>query len=85
MLTEAGRVWDVVYLHVQDHALGVEFAGIFTPEKIGDRFECFPVVNNCSHCKMMDFRLFGNDPITFPRSMGSRSYFFNSFLHNNDI
>lgn len=41
-----------------------EFGGLFIPRKIGNCLERFPLVNNVSHCRMMDFSLSGNHPIT---------------------
>lgn len=41
-----------------------EFAGLSIPRKIGNCLERFPLVNNVSHCRMMDFSLSGNHPIT---------------------
>ncbi|MEE6522716.1 hypothetical protein FKM82_021325 [Ascaphus truei] len=46
-----------------------------TPGKIGNCLECFPLLNNLSHCRMMDFKLFGNGLITPPRLMGSNNCF----------
>jgi len=47
-------------------------AGTSTPWKIGNcQWQCFPFVDDLSHCGMMDSKLFGNGPITLPRWMGN--------------
>ena len=52
-----------------------EFAWTFTHEKIGNCFECFSLVNNLSHCRMMEFTLFGNGLTTLPKLMGNNNCF----------
>lgn len=47
-----------------------------TPDKISNYIECFPLVNNCPHCSMSDFRLFENGLITLRRLIGSNNCFF---------
>ncbi len=48
-----------------------EFAGMSTPVRIGVCFECLPFVNNLPHCRMMDFKFFGNGRIILPRLMAA--------------
>jgi len=44
-----------------------------TGTSTGSCLECFPLVNNLPHSRIMDFRLFGNSRITFVRLMGSNN------------
>lgn len=51
------------------------FAVVFSPGKIGDCLERFQLMNDLSHCRMVDFRLSINGQITLPRLMGNNSSF----------
>lgn len=51
------------------------FAVVFSPGKIGDCLECFQLMKDLSHCRMVDFRLSINGQMTLPRLMGNNSCF----------
>lgn len=66
MLAEACEGWNIAPLFYFSECCTVwpwrEFAGAPTSWKIGSCLECFPIVfhfSNLSHCRMMDFKLFG--------------------------
>jgi len=45
------------------------FAGTSTHRKIGNCLECYELVNNLPHCKILGFKLCGNGHKTLPRLM----------------
>lgn len=53
-----------------------EFAGISTPGKTSNSYQCFPLGNNLPYCTIIDFRLFGNGHVNLSRLMGSNNCFF---------
>jgi len=46
------------------HLEDLELSGQSTPEKIGNCLKHFPHVNNLSHCRMTDSKLFRNGLLT---------------------
>ena len=51
-----------------------------TPGKIVHCLECVLHVNNISHCRITDSKLFVDDHITLPRWLGSSNCFQRSLL-----
>lgn len=66
MLTKACRAQDAalrlfaVSLKIDSVSPWGEFFGACTPAKIGSCLEHFPLVNNLSYCRIIDFKLVGN-------------------------
>lgn len=59
--------------------LGVNLLGYWQLTMINNSHESFLLVNNLSHCRMMNSKVFGNGLITLSRWMGSNKGFSKTF------